>query len=222
MDNAGKVTQLLRRASGGDLDAENEVCGLVYIELKAIAARVKNKRFSDLSCDTTELANNVFLTLIRDRDVDWETRRKFFGYAATQIMRVLVDHARRLDTRRRREAMPLDESRGPQDQAATPADPLIEEELRLSREKEILMLDAALPWLREEHPDLAETVILYYCITGETSRETQSEHAGGTRVTVDQLCDEVLHINRGTFFRRLKKARILLADWFQQHKVEFD
>jgi len=218
---AGEITLLLQRANDGDLDAEDEVCRLVYDELKKVASGVKRRKFSDLSCDTTMLANDVFLTLIRDRNVTWKTRRKFFGYAATQIMRVLVDHARRKDTRMRRKSRALDQTRDPAAQTESPLAQLEQAESRLSREREILMLDAALPWLDAEHPDLAETVKLYYCISGSTSDAAEPPTGGvQRRVTVDELCSDVLHINRGTFFRRLKKARILLADRFQQHGAD--
>ncbi len=91
-DVVGEVTRLLRACRAGDRDAPDALYDLVYLELKAIAAR----RLAGLGVrgiDPTELVNESVLRLLANT-LEAENRRQFFMIAATAIRCTLIDLVR--------------------------------------------------------------------------------------------------------------------------------
>jgi RNA polymerase sigma factor (TIGR02999 family) len=89
-----EVTSLLRRAKDGDANAMDRLVPLVYDELRALASRHLGRERAGHTLQTTALANEAWLRLAGQEDVEWSDRAQFFGLAATFIRRILVDHAR--------------------------------------------------------------------------------------------------------------------------------
>jgi RNA polymerase sigma factor (TIGR02999 family) len=86
---------------------------LVYAELHRQAHRYLSRERSGHTLQTTELINEVFLKLIEQRNVSWESRTHFFGIAAQLMRRVLLDYARKKLRDKRgggRDDVPLNES----------------------------------------------------------------------------------------------------------------
>ncbi len=68
---------------------------LVYRELHGIASRHLARERPGHTLQSTALVHEAFLRLLGQRDVDWQNRAHFFAIAASQMRRILVDHARR-------------------------------------------------------------------------------------------------------------------------------
>jgi RNA polymerase sigma factor (TIGR02999 family) len=90
------LTRLLQQ---GDLDGE--VLGLVYDELRDLARRRMAGERAQHTLQATALVHEAWVRLVRDRDMQWRDRRHFFGAAAEAMRRVLVDHARRVQSEKR-------------------------------------------------------------------------------------------------------------------------
>lgn len=97
MSQAGDITRLLRLADQGDRQASNQLFMLVENDLKAIA-RKRKRAAPGLSRDvaTTFLVDEAFCRLVGQDAATWDAgdRRKFFGYASTQIHDLLIKTAR--------------------------------------------------------------------------------------------------------------------------------
>lgn len=95
------VTLLLRRASGGDGDALARVYDRVYDELKTIAANRLRTERDDHTLNATALVHEVYLRLVPQVGVEWQSRSHFYAVAAQAMRRILVDHARRKSATKR-------------------------------------------------------------------------------------------------------------------------
>lgn len=106
------VTGLLRQWSGGDARALDELLPLVYRQLHDLAARCMRRERPDHTLRATALVNEAFLRLA-DVDLELRDRIQFYAVAARVMRRILVDHARSLNSEkrgRRVEKMPFDEA----------------------------------------------------------------------------------------------------------------
>ena len=90
-----EVTQLLREWSRGRQEARDELLGLVYEPLRAIASRHLHREREGHTLQPTALVNELYLRLVGQRSVAWNDRAHFFAVAAQVMRRILVDHARR-------------------------------------------------------------------------------------------------------------------------------
>jgi len=94
MSSPGEVTRLLRASSEGNRDAEAELIPLVYQELKRRAANYMRMESPGHTLQPTALVHETYLKLI-GQEGTWQNRSQFFGVAAQQMRRILVDHARK-------------------------------------------------------------------------------------------------------------------------------
>jgi RNA polymerase sigma factor (TIGR02999 family) len=99
-DRRARLTALLGPATGGER-AWDEVMPLVYDELRALAQRRMSSERAEHTLQATGLVNEAWMRLMADREIDWKSRRHFFGAAAEAMRRVLVDHARRVRSEKR-------------------------------------------------------------------------------------------------------------------------
>jgi RNA polymerase sigma factor (TIGR02999 family) len=90
-----EVTQLLRDWSEGREEARNELLGLVYEPLRAIAERHLHREREGHTLQPTALVHELYLRFVDQRSVDWRDRTHFFAVAAQVMRRILVDYARR-------------------------------------------------------------------------------------------------------------------------------
>ena len=90
-----ETTRLLAEAAQGDRGAAEALIPHIYHELRALAAaRLRNER-KDHTLQPTAIVNEVYLQLIDQAGVNWRDRNHFFAVAATQMRRILIDHARK-------------------------------------------------------------------------------------------------------------------------------
>ena len=156
-----------------------------------MAAR-KMSQQEQLSLDASMLAHDVFLKLIRNPSISWQSRRHFFGLASEEIRKLLVDHARKRNSKKRNAG----QRPAPLEAVAEP----VAADDAWARDVDLLDLDAALLQFEQTQPELAEVVKLSY-FTGLSSRE----------IAELQECD------KGTVNRRLQKARMLLHNLLTDH-----
>jgi RNA polymerase sigma factor (TIGR02999 family) len=178
------VTTLLRLASGGDRQAQEELFRRVEGELRQRAqARMRHERPGN-DLQTTVLVDDAFVQLVGDPNVRWENRSQFYGVAATVMRRILVDQARQRSAAKRGggdHAVSLDDVGEPAERGAS--DPL-----------QVLAVHEALTKLAEPYPDLVQVVELH--------------HFGGW--DLKQIAEDILHIPYTTVKRRWQRALALL------------
>lgn len=90
---ATDLTALLHRWRDGDTDAREQVMGVVYDRVRAIAAQ-SLQRQTGSTLTPTELAHEALMRLF-GADADWVDRQHFFHVVAQATRQVLVDRARR-------------------------------------------------------------------------------------------------------------------------------
>lgn len=90
------VTRLLASVGQGE-DRDGELLGVVYDELRGIAAGLLARERSGHTLDATALVHEAYLRLLAPTDgsrPDYNDRGHFFAVAARAMRRLLVDHAR--------------------------------------------------------------------------------------------------------------------------------
>ena len=95
------ITDTLIAWSDGDEAALGDLMPLVLPELRKIAYHFFSRESGGHTLQPTALVNEVYIRLSSRREVQWRNREHFFGFAAQEVRRVLVDHARRRLARKR-------------------------------------------------------------------------------------------------------------------------
>ena len=144
---ATEVTGLLHAWRAGDPQAGEELFARIYGELKRIAAAQLRGERPGHTLQPTAIVNEAFLRLMRQQGIDWRDRAHFFGLASTMMRRVLVDHARARNRRKRRS----DET--PTALLATSGD---------TPQAELIDLDRALERFAERYPRQTQMVEMRY------------------------------------------------------------
>ena len=144
------VTLILQKIEQGDPEAAQRLMPLVYDELKKLAAAKMIGERPDHTLQATALVHEAYLRLVDAQQVQrWDSRGHFFSAAAEAMRRILIESARRRNSRKRggdsrRVALEsLDVA------ATTAGDPDL-----------LLDIDTRLSRLGEEDPQAAELVKL--------------------------------------------------------------
>ena len=145
MTEAADVTDLLLASARGDADARDRLVGLVYDELRGIARRQLVHEATGHTLQTTALAHEAYLKLVKLERIQWQGRAHFFALAAQATRRVLVDHA---VSRRRKK-------RGGDWKAVSLAEAAQMDDVEAD---EMLALDDALGRLQKDYPRQAQVL----------------------------------------------------------------
>src|SRR5215469_12822495 len=94
MQPPSQMTQLLRRLSLGDAEAEAALIPFIYKELRQIAGVLMRAERPGHTLQPTALVHEAYLKLIEKEGQDWQSRVHFFAMAARIMRSILVDHAR--------------------------------------------------------------------------------------------------------------------------------
>lgn len=89
-----RATQALMAHADGEPDAASRLLPLVYDQLRALAGSYMQRERPDHTLQPTALVHEAYLRLIDASRVDWKGKTHFFAVAATQMRRVLAEHAR--------------------------------------------------------------------------------------------------------------------------------
>lgn len=100
-DGSQPITVLLARLKEGNKEAEAQLIPLVYNELHRLARHYMRGERTGHTLQTSALVNEAYLRLIGDHGIDWKNRAHFFGVCAQIMRRILVDHARTRDAKKR-------------------------------------------------------------------------------------------------------------------------
>lgn len=98
---AGEITVLLNRWSGGDPEAVSALTPLVYSQLRKLATGYLRKERPDHTLEATGLVNELFVVLLDEKKASFEDRAHFFGFSASIMRHILVNHARSRGTLKR-------------------------------------------------------------------------------------------------------------------------
>lgn len=90
-----EVRALLADWNNGNEAARDELMPQVYDELRRLAGRYMAFERKGHTLQATALVNEVYLRLVDQRHVRWESRAHFFALASSMMRRILVDYARR-------------------------------------------------------------------------------------------------------------------------------
>ncbi len=78
----------------GNTEAASRLLPLVYDELRALAARYMQRERRDHTLQPTALVHEAYVRLIDGARVEWHGKTHFYALAATQMRRILIEHAR--------------------------------------------------------------------------------------------------------------------------------
>src|SRR5215467_12580288 len=95
------VTDLLLAWGSGDRSALDELMPLVHQELRRLARVQMRGERDNHTLQTTALVNEAFLRLIDLRRIQWQDRAHLMALSARLMRRVLVDHARTRNYKKR-------------------------------------------------------------------------------------------------------------------------
>jgi RNA polymerase sigma factor (TIGR02999 family) len=87
------ATQLLQASQAGDQQAINDLIPLVYNEMKKIARQKLHFERKNHTLDTTALVHEAYFKLIKQDEVEWQSRAHFLGIAALAMKRILINYA---------------------------------------------------------------------------------------------------------------------------------
>ncbi len=157
MDSTPKdVTGLLERWSGGDRDALDELTPLVYQELRKIARRQMMKERAEHTLESTALVHEAYLRLVGQKGSKWQNRAHFFAVASEMARRILVDHAKARNAKKRG---------GPKVSLDDSPEPFVQQDA------DVIAINDALDELAKLDPRQAKIVELRY-FAGLTIEET--------------------------------------------------
>ena len=144
------ITGLLTAWSKGDDSVEAPLMSAVYGVLRRLAQKVLSGESLGHTLQATEIVNEAYLRLVKQRGVPWQNRNHFFAIAAKMMRRILVDH-----TRRRCHG-----------QVIKVGEPLaLDSDFQITSnlvDPELLSLDRALSKLGKKHPKQAQLVELRF------------------------------------------------------------
>ncbi|MBL8880308.1 MAG: sigma-70 family RNA polymerase sigma factor [Phycisphaerales bacterium] len=99
-DSPGTITVLLQRIQTGDKKAPEELCSLVYGELRKLArARLRGRR--DETMNSTALVNSAFERLLAQDKLHAENRRHFYYIISRKFSDILVEYIREKRAKKR-------------------------------------------------------------------------------------------------------------------------
>lgn len=156
--SSGEITALLRQVAQGDQNAASRLIPLVYGEMRRRAASYMRNERPDHTLEPTILVHDAYLDLVGRQDVDWQNRAHFFGLAADQMRRILIDHAR-AHLRAKRG--------GGQRKISLEADSLFSDE----KSEEVLAVDECIDRLTKIDPRQSRILVLRF-FGGLTNEET--------------------------------------------------
>ena len=95
------VTELLVAWGEGDKAALDELMPVVYDELRRLAQNYLSRERPGHTLQTTALVHEAYLRLIDQKSVNWQNRAQFFGIAAQMMRRILINHAKDRNAKKR-------------------------------------------------------------------------------------------------------------------------
>src|SRR5262245_27506842 len=96
------ITRILEAFEHGDPNAASQLLPLVYDELRRLAAGKMAQEKPGQTLQATALVHEAYLRLVDGEEAQrWSSRGHFFAAAAEAMRRILVDNARRKQSKKR-------------------------------------------------------------------------------------------------------------------------
>jgi RNA polymerase sigma factor (TIGR02999 family) len=92
--NSSEISLLLNQYRDGHAEAFGKLMGLVYEDMRRLAAWQLQIERPEHSLQPTALVHEAYLKLAGQNPVDWRNKAHFFALAAQIMRHILVDHAR--------------------------------------------------------------------------------------------------------------------------------
>jgi RNA polymerase sigma factor (TIGR02999 family) len=176
-----EVTKILHEWNDGDEASSARLIPFVYQELRQRAAEYLRHERADHTLQPTALVHEAYLKLVHENRANWKNRAHFCSVAAQLMRRILVQHAREHNRKKRGgkwQKLYLDETW----------------ELGSERTFDLLALDDALKDFAASYPRESEVVELKFF--------------GG--LDADEIA-EVLKVSSKTVLRDWKFAKVWLS-----------
>src|SRR5262252_2922650 len=93
-ESTASVASLVESARQGDEQAIARLMPLVYDELRRLAASYLRRELPGQTLQATALVHDVYLRLVQDSELSWQSRAHFFGIAARSMRQILIERAR--------------------------------------------------------------------------------------------------------------------------------
>lgn len=154
--SADDITVLIRRWTGGEPAALDELLPLVYADLRRIADQQLRHNQGHDTLQPTALIHDVFLRFLGTDKLHFEDRRHFFTTAARTMRQVLIDRVRAQGR----------DKRGGDWQRVDFVEAIA---LPIDSDTDLFALDEALTALAELDPRVAEVVELRFFVGLEVS-----------------------------------------------------
>ena len=100
MDNMSDATVMLSAIEAGQPQAAEQLLVLIYDELRRLAASKLAQEAPGQTLQPTALVHEAWLRLVGDQNRSFKDRKHFFCAAAEAMRHILIDRARRKQTRR--------------------------------------------------------------------------------------------------------------------------
>lgn len=97
----GEITNLLVECQEGNQTAKDQLIVLIYQELRRLAQSYINRENKPITLQATALVHEAYLKLFGQENISFHNRSQLLALAATQMRRILVDHARSKATHKR-------------------------------------------------------------------------------------------------------------------------
>ncbi len=89
-----EITKHLQDWRLGNDSALEDILPIIYDELYKTAHRFRARENGEHTLQTTEIINETYLKLIKQKENDWQNRKHFFAVASIVMRNFLVDYAR--------------------------------------------------------------------------------------------------------------------------------
>lgn len=90
-----EATQLLQQSVGGDRASRERLMTLLYDRFRQLAANYLRQESPGHTLQPTALVHELYLKLIDQQQVDWQSRSHFLSLGSRAMRQILIDHARR-------------------------------------------------------------------------------------------------------------------------------
>jgi len=88
------IATLVNEAAAGDQQALSALMPIVYDELRRLATSYLRRERPGQTIQATALVHDVYLRLLKDSQLAWQSRAHFFGIAARSMRQILIERAR--------------------------------------------------------------------------------------------------------------------------------
>ncbi len=161
------ITDILSKSSEGESVETDKLFSVMYDDLRRLAGRFLQNEPLRHRLSSSSLVHQAYMRMVDQSRVDWQGKTHFFAIGATVMRRILVDHARKVQSLKRG---------GGWDRRQLTDEVTFE----LSRDRDVVALDDLLKTLAELNPRQAKIVELRF-FGGMTMREISAEMNLGLR-----------------------------------------